>query len=97
MSLELDRISIEWLKSVGFKKQKCEVKCYGIGKPHCTLYLFEGYSAGRDDHDWWACAAKYHDADTAAARCAHFDKRLNTKDDVRLLASALGIPLKESP
>lgn len=65
--------------------------CYAKGKPHCRLYLFLSYGGG----DWWACVGKYTTAMVAAGSCAHFDKRLKTIGDLRILCKAVGIELKQ--
>ena len=81
------------LESLGFKYQKTEgdVQCYARGKTHCRLFLFLSYGGG----DWWACVGKFTTAVFAAHNCAHFEKRLKTLTDLRLLCEAVGIELTQ--
>lgn len=85
-----------WLRSVGFKRHKLEgVLGHSKGSPFSTLYIVEGYSEGKIKKNYWACVGKYTTIENAIGTCAHFDKRLFVRADVRLLCKALGIELKE--
>jgi hypothetical protein len=91
-----EAVTEEWLRAVGFKRKRVEtVVCFYRGAKHSTLFMYEGYCPS-GNQDYWACIGKFETPETACSRCAHFDKRLKTRGDVRRLTAALGIEIKEA-
>lgn len=88
------KLTCSALEAMGGKRYRGEVPTFTFGKPHCTLFVVEGYN----DSGWWAMCVKYPIAkmlDHYASTHPHFDKRLKTVADLRRLAGAIGIELKE--
>lgn len=91
------KLDDDLFRGLGFRAQRLEgVRVYSIGEPHARLFVFEGYSADGDGFDYWACLAKYLNADQAARSCTHVPKRLSKLRDLRLLCRALGVVINDA-